>query len=274
MRQQRRLTPADEPHLVLRSLSVTYAASGRVPSHRHHQPQFLYAASGALRAEVARSIWMVPPGRGLWLPAAIDHSLTALGQVDLRTFYCPEGFGVDWGVVRSVAVCGLLHEAILRVCDLGALDGRERGEARLAELIAAELNDAPTHPHALVMPEDTRARRLAELFMQPQSAESSLDALLPSVGLSRRTAERLFRAETGLSPARWRQQLRLAQSYESLAAGSSVADVALAAGYSSASAFSTAFKSVLGVVPSNVAKMRSNRGRPSGLKIDADRAPE
>ncbi len=274
MRQRRRLTPADEPHLVLRSLSATYASSGQVPTHRHRRPQFLYAAGGALRAEVDRSIWMVPPGRGLWLPAGIDHALTALGQVDLRTFYCGEGFGVDWDVVRSVTVCGLLHEAILRACVLGALDDRQRDEARLAELIAAELYEAPTHPQALVMPGDPRARRLAELLVQQPSGESSLDSSLSVVGLSRRTAERLFRAETGLSPARWRQQLRLAQSYESLAAGASVADVAHAAGYSSASAFSTAFKSVLGVVPSAVAKARSSRGRPSALKTDPSRAPE
>lgn len=252
MRQPRRLALADEPHLVVRTLSVGYGATGRVASHRHPTAQLLYAGSGALRAEVANTQWIVPPRRGLWIPAGVQHHLTALGPVDLRTLYCAGSFLPDWIEVRAVAVCGLLHEAILRACALGGLDARTPDERRLAELIAAELR-AAAHPlGSLTMPTDPRAQRLALLFLDRHDETPPLSSLLTEAGLSRRTAERLFHAETGLSPARWRQQARLATSFQQLAAGTPVTEVALAAGYSSPSAFSAAFKRVVGVAPRQV----------------------
>ncbi|MPT36934.1 MAG: AraC family transcriptional regulator [Achromobacter sp.] len=50
-------------------------------------------------------------------------------------------------------------------------------------------------------------------------------------GLATRTAQRLFREETGLGFALWRQQLRLIHALERLSAGQPVAQVADALGY-------------------------------------------
>ncbi len=240
----------DEPHLVIRALGVAYGAAGRVPSHRHDRAQLLYAKAGMLRAEVGLALWIIPPRRALWIPATVPHALTALGPVDLRTLYMVEGL-VDWADVRVLQVTGLLHEAVLRAVALGGLDGREPDDRRLAELVGAELRDAASQPAALTMPTDARAHRLATLFLTTEQ-EMSLEALLTRAGLSRRTAERLFRAETGLSPARWRQQARLVDSFEQLLSGAPVAEVALRAGYSSPSAFAAAFKSVIGSTPSAI----------------------
>ena len=250
MRQRRRQTTDDEHHLVIRTLGVTYGAAGRVVSHQHRCPQFLYAEAGALRAEVAGALWFIPPRRGLWIPSTVPHALAALGPVDLRTLYMT-GPLLDWPDVRTVRVTGLLHEAILRAVELGSLDERDTDDRRLAELIAAELRCAPSVPAALTMPLDPRARRLADLFVDDDPSRT-LASLLTETGLSRRTAERLFRAETGLSPARWRQQARLADSFKQLLTGAPVADVAAGAGYTSPSAFGAAFKSVMGLTPREV----------------------
>ena len=250
--RQRRLTPGDEPYIVLRTLSVTYGAQGHVPSHRHTTAQFVYAEAGSLRAQVESTLWLVPPRRGLWVPPEVGHELTALGPVDLRTLYFLPSTSPSWHEVRTVSVCGLLHEAILRACQLGGLDQRNADERRLADLIGAELRTADTRPAVVTMPTDPRARRLADLFLERRSTPETLDGLLVEAGLSRRTAERLFHAETGLSPARWRQQANLADSFARLVAGERIADVAAAAGYSSPSAFSAAFKATMGLAPSDV----------------------
>ena len=250
MRHRRRLTTEDEPHLAVRTLGIAYGTAGRVPSHDHAWAQFLYASSGALRAEVGGALWCIPPRRGLWIPARVPHAVMALGPIHLTTMYVDDAV-LDWRDVRSVRVTGLLHEAIVRAVELGALDVRDDNERRLAELIAAELRDAENLPAAVTMPTDPRARRLVDLLFASDPMRS-LESMLAEVGLSRRTAERLFRSETGLSPARWRQQARLADSFERLMAGESVAQVALTAGYQSPSAFSAAFKSVLGVTPREV----------------------
>jgi AraC-like DNA-binding protein len=64
-----------------------------------------------------------------------------------------------------------------------------------------------------------------------------------------RTLARLFRRETGLSFAAWRQQLRLLRALERLAAGEPVTAVALDLGYSGPSAFVAMFRRALGVSP-------------------------
>ncbi|MGH9887478.1 MAG: helix-turn-helix domain-containing protein, partial [bacterium] len=69
------------------------------------------------------------------------------------------------------------------------------------------------------------------------------------VGASKRTLERLFRDETGMSFGAWRQQLRLLQALPLLAAGEPVTNVALSVRYESTSAFIARFRRVLGTTP-------------------------
>ena len=61
---------------------------------------------------------------------------------------------------------------------------------------------------------------------------------------------RLFRRETGMSFADWRQQACLSVALPRLAEGVAVTAVALDLGYDSPASFSTMFKRVLGVSPS------------------------
>ena len=69
-------------------------------------------------------------------------------------------------------------------------------------------------------------------------------------GVSKRTLERLFRAETGLTFGRWRQQARLLEALRLIAAGRPVTTVTLDVGYESPSAFIAMFKNALGTTPS------------------------
>ena len=69
------------------------------------------------------------------------------------------------------------------------------------------------------------------------------------VGLSTRTLERRFAQETGMTVGRWRRQVRLLDALRELASGQTVKVVAQDAGYSSPSAFVSAFRSVFGVTP-------------------------
>ena len=68
-------------------------------------------------------------------------------------------------------------------------------------------------------------------------------------GASKRTIERLFQQETRMSMGKWRQQLRLLRSLQLLAAGEKISHAALAAGYSTPSAFIAMFRKALGTTP-------------------------
>jgi AraC-like DNA-binding protein len=74
-------------------------------------------------------------------------------------------------------------------------------------------------------------------------------ALARQCGLSVRTLERLFRADTGMRFGLWRQKARLLESVRVLVGGGSVTDAALESGYSSVSAYIAAFKHTFGCTP-------------------------
>jgi AraC-like DNA-binding protein len=76
-----------------------------------------------------------------------------------------------------------------------------------------------------------------------------LEALCEECGASKRTIERLFLEETGITFGKWRQQLRLLAGMRLLASGESVTNSALGAGYDSPSAFIFMFKKALGMTP-------------------------
>jgi AraC-like DNA-binding protein len=172
-----------------------------------------------------------------------------LGQVDLRTLYFQPGLIDGWTGVRVLDVCGLLHEAILRVCELGWLDRRDLADERLAGLIVDEITSASSTNIRLPMPKEARAHRLAIGFLEETSARIDYSEQLIRAGLSRRTAERIFNRETGVSPARWRRQAHLARTLEHLASGGLVSDAAYLAGYQSQSAFSDNFRRTFGFAP-------------------------
>ena len=77
-----------------------------------------------------------------------------------------------------------------------------------------------------------------------------LDRIAQGVGASKRTLERIFRAETGVTFGQWRKQLRLLEALRQLAAGEPVTNVALRVGYESPSAFIAMFRNALGTTPS------------------------
>ncbi len=84
------------------------------------------------------------------------------------------------------------------------------------------------------------------------------------MGAGERTLARLFRAETGVGPGRWRTLLRMRVALEQLAAGRPVGVVARHVGYATPSAFVAAFRRETGTTPSAV--LRPAGTAPPGLR--------
>ena len=99
------------------------------------------------------------------------------------------------------------------------------------------------------MPLDRRLLRIAQAVLEQPQDNRSLEDWATWAGLSARSLSRLFRAETALSFAQWRQQARLSRGLEQLAEGTAVATVADALGYDSVSAFVAMFRRNLGQPP-------------------------
>jgi len=87
------------------------------------------------------------------------------------------------------------------------------------------------------------------LFVNPADPRT-LEQLCAQCGAGKRTIERLFSAETGMTFGQWRRQLRLLHALQSLACGEKVTAAAMDAGYSSISAFISMFRKHMGETPS------------------------
>jgi AraC-like DNA-binding protein len=101
---------------------------------------------------------------------------------------------------------------------------------------------------------DPRASHVAEILLADPTNAQNLSRLCRESGASKRTVERLFQDEVGMTFGRWRQQLRLMHAVRLLAEGAKVTHAALEAGYSTPSAFISMFKKVLGFTPAQYFK--------------------
>jgi AraC-like DNA-binding protein len=124
-------------------------------------------------------------------------------------------------------------------------------EKRLIDLIVDQFDSRHIVPLQLPLPFDPRAKRVAEMLIADPSDQRLLQELCEKCGASKRTIERIFQDETHMTIGKWRQQLRMLHSIQILASGEKVISVALEAGYSSPSAFVSAFRRVLGSTPSH-----------------------
>jgi AraC-like DNA-binding protein len=249
---RRRLTAEQEPFLIARALSTTYSSGYVIHPHVHASHQLLFASSGAMTVTGDRTSWMIPPGRAVLIPAGIPHSIRMWGEVAMRSLYFPIDapapvFGAK--LCRVISVRPLLRELILRVAELAALDSRVAAEARVMSVLMDELEDARIEPLMLPLPVDVRALRAADEVLKNPADGITAEALARRCGLSSRTLERLFRAETGMRFGLWRQKARLLESVRVLVEGGSVTAAALESGYSSVSAYIMAFKQTFGCTP-------------------------
>lgn len=247
---------------ILRALSLRYESGSRLPSHRHAWGQLVYASEGVMTVGTPQGTWVVPPQRAVWIPPETLHSVETSGTVAMRTLYLPAPR--VRGLLRTCAVVpvsALLRELILHAVERAPLRADEPRDARLLRFLLDHVETLPTAPLSLPMPRDPRAVRAATALRAAPGAAHGLCELARAAGASRRTLERLFRRETGLSLGRWRQQLRLLEALRLLAAGHPVASVASQVGYASPSAFVTRFRSALGTTPSRYhAAVDASRG--------------
>ncbi len=148
-----------------------------------------------------------------------------------------------------VNVSALLREVILHACTLGVLKETSPRQQHLIEVILDLLEGVHMIPLQLPHLFDPRAARVAKVLMANPGDSRGLVEICQDSGATKRTIERLFQAEVGMTLGKWRQQLRLMHGMRLLAEGAKVTHAALEAGYSTPSAFISMFRRALGTTP-------------------------
>jgi AraC-like DNA-binding protein len=248
-RTRQPLTVEQEPFLAVRSFACNYGGGSLVDAHRHSWHQVLSATGGVMSVRDTRNCWLIPPGKAVIIPAGCEHSILMWGTVAMRSLVLAPSVVSNANECRVITVTPLLRELILRVVDCGALDTRAPEDMRLLGVLLDEIAVAPGEPLGLPLPRDKRARDVAHHILNHTLDPEPPEKLGRRYGASRRTLERLFRTETGLSLGLWRQKAKLLEGARLLSDGSSVTCAALDCGYSSVSAFIGAFKRTFGCTP-------------------------
>jgi AraC-like DNA-binding protein len=251
----------DDSTVEVRSFGVTFRGGQTVAPHQVVPPkavdwhQLIYATRGVMTVRTDRSAWVVPPHRGVWIPAGFQYRVEMSGVVALRTLYIRARQRKAGLFERALPACSvvnvtpLLRELILRTVHLGALDSSVPEQNRLIGVLFDELKVLTAVPLHLPMPQDRRAAQFAALANEDPGGTAPMDKMLRQCGASRRTMERLFLAETAMSLGQWLRRQKVLHALRRLAAGECVNAVALELGYNGASAFIAMFRRELGQTP-------------------------
>ncbi|MGW0802526.1 AraC family transcriptional regulator [Nonomuraea sp. NPDC002799] len=229
----------------------------RIDWHDHAEHQLIYPRQGVLRISTRAGGWIVPPHRGVWIPAGVPHAHEAHGPTEIRALvFDPSVNPLRLDQPTVLAITPLLREVIVTLTDDGDLTGGQRHN--LERVVLDQIRRVESLPLCLPSPADPRLRDLAAILEDDPADDRRLAELGAAVGASERTLSRLFRDQTGLSFPQWRTQLRLHHALILLAGGDSVTAIAAACGYSGPSAFIHAFKHAFGTTPGEYG--------PSGLR--------
>jgi AraC-like DNA-binding protein len=249
------------------TLARDYAAGHVIPLHFHNRDQLVYASRGVMTVRTSGGTWVVPAHRAVWIPAGVSHTITMSGLVAMRTLYLKPRLSL--AVPRDccvLSVSALLKELILRACALGTLKKKIKRQRHLLDLILDELEGIEMVPLHLPNPSDVRALRVAKALAAEAGGRRRLAEICESAGASKRTVERIFQRELGMTLGNWRQQLRLMQALRLLAERAKVTHAALEAGYSTPSAFGVMFRKALGTTPTMYFRAAVLPGSPGNEK--------
>jgi AraC-like DNA-binding protein/mannose-6-phosphate isomerase-like protein (cupin superfamily) len=224
--------------------------AGPGAAHAHKLHQLIYAVEGVLTIVSADGRWVVPPQRGVWVPAGTVHRVAARSAYSLCSLYVSAHLRRALPTRSCVVeVTPLLREALRTAApsaDAYALRGPVH---RLLEVAVDQIAGLPVVPLFLPALADPRAAKVAAALTADPSDRRTLAQWGYSFGASARLLERAFKRDTHLTFSQWRTQLRLMSALELLADGQPVTQVALAVGYEDPSSFIAVFRSMLAVTP-------------------------
>jgi len=254
------MAKSSQQHLSVRASSIGVSTAYSWKPRPSPWAQLLWATGGAISIGTDDGPWSVALDRALWLPAEHRHRVQASGRVALHALY----FSAR-SAVQMPARVTLLHRSQLfvalcaEVLERGGLDARRTRDRLVLALLSDGIRDraavVPRGALEPMWPTDPRAVSAASRLVATVTEDIHASARVS--GASERTLARLFRRETGYGIAEWRRRATMARAASALLHGRSVTSVAIASGYDSVSAFTFAFKQIVGTTPGRY-RVRAN----------------
>lgn len=226
--------------------------------HTHARHQVLYASRGAMMLEVDGRRWLLPPQRAAFLAAGARHRASSERGVSLRAVYLAPGLVPPGVATCSVfAVTPLAREMILEATRWGPADpeappAREATRtaffAALAGLVIEWIE--AERPYSLPVPRTAELERATD-WIDAHLEDATVEGAARAARVSVRTLSRRFEEELAMPFRTYVQSARMMRAMEILARpGATVSGAAVAVGFASLGAFTTAFTERCGETPS------------------------
>jgi AraC-like DNA-binding protein len=232
--------------------------------HLHPYHQVEYALQGTAEVHTAAGHHLLPPQQAIWIPAGLPHNTTLRGVQSVAVFFDPTM--IEGPLDRA---CVLPAEPVVREMiaysqrwPIGragptSSDGADSFFEALAHLVGQWLGR--TVPLCLPVTTDPLLAQVLA-YTSDHLATVTATSVCRDVGISPRTLRRRFAAVLGTGWQAYVQQSRVLRATALLASGDlGVAQVALAVGFQSPSAFNRAFHRLMGESPSDF-RRRSHAG--------------
>lgn len=217
--------------------------------HRHRYGQLIHPISGILVVHSRYGPWVVPSGRGVWVPPFWEHAVEMLTDTQMRSVYLNEELSARIvGTCRVISVPKLLRELILYSVSRTTSASPEL-ETSIGTLVAWLISSATPSSLEVPIPTDPGLKTIYSRLLGDPSDQRTITAWARLVGATERTLIRRLKNEIGMTFRVWRQQIRLLSSLERLARGKSVTTIAFDVGYNTPNGFITAFRQSFGKTP-------------------------
>jgi AraC-like DNA-binding protein len=232
------------------ALADEYPANHVDARHSHARAQLLYAAIGVMVVDTDDASFVVPPERAVWVPAQMPHEVLCRSAVSVRTLYIDTRARPDLPAKCKVfEVSTLLRELIIEATRIPIEYDEAGRDGRVMALLLDEITATPAAPLHIPMPQNDQLVKVCRAILADPAQQDTIDEWAACASMGRRTFTRLFRKETGLTFAAWRQHVRLMEALSRLATGQRVTQVAFDVGYNSSSAFTAMFHRTFGTAP-------------------------
>lgn len=230
----------------MKASQIEYDAAHSTEWHKHGTGQLFWLSRGLMIIETELTQWVVTPGAVGWFPADLYHRARSAGPVRGKCLYLKPASNMPFPLCSGVyGVDAFILALLERLCLNGSADCRDE----LLKILTCELNQLAALPLQLTLPEDRRARNVADELLKNPGCVLNQTQLAHKWGISVRNLSRLFHQETGLTFSRWRQQAKVLSSLQWVFTGLSVNEVAYLSGYSNVSSYIEVFRERFGKTP-------------------------
>jgi AraC-like DNA-binding protein len=221
--------------------------------HRHPYHQIEYALRGVAEVETPSGHYLLPPQKAIWIPAGLPHTTTLRDVRSVSVFFEPAMLAGPGDRARILPASPLIREMIVHgqrwlISRAVSTPESDAFFDALASVVSEWLGDEVP----LCLP-TTGDPVLAEVMAYTASHLPTATAVSVSraVGLSQRTLRRRFSVEVGMTWRAYLLQSRLLRAMALLSERKrNIAEVSIAVGFASPSAFTRAFQKWTGESPS------------------------